>query len=139
MIKVLYFYAQRLSQQGRAMTIINLFQNDPNRDTYSAGQTIFFEGEPGNVMYGVVEGEVEITLHGKHLDTIEAGDIFGELALVDDSPRSATAVAKTNCQVVRISEERFTFLVEQTPYFAIQVMRIMADRIRKANALITQQ
>jgi CRP/FNR family cyclic AMP-dependent transcriptional regulator len=41
--------------------------------------------------------------------------------------------------VVRISEERFAFLVEQTPYFAIQVMRIMADRIRKANALITQQ
>lgn len=48
-------------------------------------------------MYGVVEGEVEITLRGKHLDTIEAGGIFGELALVDDSPRSATAVAKTNC------------------------------------------
>jgi CRP/FNR family cyclic AMP-dependent transcriptional regulator len=121
------------------LTIINLFQNDPNRDTYSAGQTIFFEGESGNVMYGVVEGEVEITLRGKHLDTIEAGGIFGELALVDDSPRSATAVAKTNCQVVRISEERFAFLVEQTPYFAVEVMRIMADRIRKANALLTQQ
>lgn len=121
------------------MTIINLFQNDPNRDTYSAGQTIFFEGESGSVMYGVVEGEVEITLRGKHLDTIEAGSIFGELALVDDSPRSATAVARTACQVVRINEERFAFLIEQTPHFAIQVMRIMADRIRKANALLTQQ
>jgi CRP-like cAMP-binding protein len=69
----------------------------------------------------------------------EAGGIFGELMLVEDSPRSATAVVKTTGQVVRIDEERFTFLIEQTPYFAIQVMRIMADRIRKANALITQQ
>jgi CRP-like cAMP-binding protein len=121
------------------MTIIHLFQNDPNRDTYTAGQTIFSEGESGNIMYGVVEGEVEITLRGMNLDTISPGGIFGELALVDDSPRSATAVAKTSCEVVRINEDRFAFLVEQTPFFAIQVMRIMANRIRRANAIITKQ
>jgi CRP-like cAMP-binding protein len=121
------------------MTIINLFQNDPNRDTYTAGQTIFSEGEPGNIMFGVVEGEVEITLRGMQLDTVGPGGIFGELALVDESPRSATAVARTTCEVVRIGEERFTFLIEQTPYFAIQVMRIMANRLRRANAIITKQ
>jgi CRP/FNR family cyclic AMP-dependent transcriptional regulator len=121
------------------MTMIHLFQNDPNRDTYSAGQTIFYEGEPGNVMFGVIEGEVEITLRGRQLDTIGPGGIFGELALVDDAPRSATAVAKTACQVVRINEDRFTFLIEQTPFFAVQVMRIMADRLRRANAIITKQ
>ncbi|HEU5100134.1 MAG TPA: Crp/Fnr family transcriptional regulator [Roseiflexaceae bacterium] len=59
------------------------------------------------------------------------GGIVGEMALIDDRPRSATAVAATDCRLVPIDERRFTFLVQQTPMFALAVMRVMAERLRR--------
>jgi CRP-like cAMP-binding protein len=61
-------------------------------------------------------------------------EIFGEMALVDKSVRSGTARAKTNCKVVPIDEKQFEFLVQQTPLFAIKVMRVMAERLRRVTA-----
>ena len=87
-------------------------------------------------MYTVIEGEVEIIINDTVIETVEPGGILGELALIDNKPRSATAIAKTNCKLVPIDEKRFTFLIQQTPYFSIQVMRIMADRLRSMNLLI---
>ncbi len=67
------------------------------------------------------------------------GAIFGEMVLVDNSPRSATAIARTDCRVVPISEKRFQFLIQETPYFAIQVMQIMATRLRRMNEQAANQ
>ena len=97
---------------------------------FSAGQHIFTAGQPGDTMYVVKEGEVEVLVNGKVVDTLGPGGILGEMALIDKQPRSATAVAKTDCKLVSVDEQRFQRLVKQTPHFAIQVMRVMAQRLR---------
>ena len=102
--------------------------------SFAAGQMVFSEGEPGAVMYVVKEGEVDIRVRGKAVETVGPGGIIGEMALIDQQPRSATAVARTACQLVPINEERFQFLVQQTPYFALDVMRMVVQRLRKMDA-----
>lgn len=87
-------------------------------------------------MYTVIEGEVEIIINDTVIETVEPGGILGELALIDNKPRSATAIAKSNCKLVPTDEKRLTFLIQQPPYFSIQIMRIMADRLRSMNSLI---
>ena len=113
------------------MTTLNLFRQATNGETYTAGQVIFQEGQPGDVMYVVQVGQVNILLNGQQFDSAGPGDIFGEMALIDDRPRSATAVAATDCTIVPIDEQRFSYLVHETPHFALTVMRIMADRLRR--------
>jgi CRP-like cAMP-binding protein len=113
---------------------ISLFRNATDCESFSAGQVIFQEGQPGDVMYAVSEGEVDILVRDKVIDTVGPGGILGEMALIDAKPRSATARARTDCKLVPISEKRFTFLVQQTPHFALQVMRVMADRLRRMDA-----
>lgn len=112
-------------------TKVDLFRNTADYVMYEAGQVIFEEGQPGDVMYAIIEGEVEITVKSQLIDFIGPGGIIGEMALIDNSPRSGTARAKTQAKLVPISQKRFTFLVQQTPYFSIQVMQIMAERLRR--------
>lgn len=81
-------------------------------------------------MYAITEGDVEIFIKGKLEDTIGPGTTLGELGLIDGGPRTATAVAKTDCRLVPIDETHFNFLVQNTPNFALQVMRLMAERLR---------
>ena len=80
------------------MFILNLFRGSKNAVSYEPGQIIFREGEPGDSMYVILEGEIEIRVHDKAIDTSGPGQIIGEMALVDKSPRSATAVAKNRLQ-----------------------------------------
>ncbi len=116
-------------------TTIDLFRNTHDYVLYEPGQIVFEEGRPGDVMYAILDGEVEITVQGKPIDLVGSGGIIGEMALLDDSPRSGTARAKTQSKLVPIDQKRFTFLVQQTPYFSIQVMRIMAERLRRLMSL----
>jgi CRP-like cAMP-binding protein len=111
--------------------ILNLFRGSKNAVTYDPGQVIFSEGDAGDSMFVVLEGEVEIRVRDKVIDTTKPGEILGEMALVDKSPRSATAVAKTACKIVPVNEKQFNFMVQETPHFAITVMRIMCERLRK--------
>ncbi len=99
--------------------------------SYSAGQTIFQEGELGEHLYFVKSGEVTITVHDTVVNRIGAGDIFGEMALIDHKVRSATATAVSDTEVVPVDERRFLFLVQQHPYFSINLMSVLADRIRR--------
>jgi CRP-like cAMP-binding protein len=112
---------------------INLFKSDPNAESVPAGQEVFREGERGDHMFAVVKGSVDLTINGKVVETVEAGGIFGEMALVEEQPRVATALVKTDAEIVRIDRKRFLFLVQQTPYFSLQLMAIMANRLRKMN------
>src|SRR5215208_4705613 len=103
------------------MTKSNLFLNlfrGTEGTSYAAGQTIVEAGTKGETMYIVLDGEVEVRISDKKLETGSAGTIFGEMALIDNDPRSATVVAKTDCRVVEIGRKRFEFLVSETPYFA---------------------
>ncbi|UCH25635.1 MAG: cyclic nucleotide-binding domain-containing protein [Trueperaceae bacterium] len=113
------------------MQTLQLFRDSKTFRSYDPGDTIFEEGEPGDVMYVVIEGQVGITLKGKLIETLEEGSIFGEMAIIDDSPRSAKATALTTCKLVPIDQKWFTYLIRQTPFFAIQVMTVMAERIRR--------
>src|SRR5262249_870449 len=98
---------------------------------FDAGQSIFKEGDVGDNMYVVVDGEVDLTVHGKPVETVKEGGILGEMALIEHKPRTASATARTNCSLVPVSEKRFLFLIQQTPFFAQFVMRVMAERLRR--------
>lgn len=109
---------------------VSVFRFADDFEEFSAGQNIFTAGQPGDTMYVVKEGEVNVVVNGKVVDTVGPSGILGEMALIDKQPRSATAVAKTDCKLVSVNEQRFQRLVQQTPHFAIQVMRVMAQRLR---------
>lgn len=111
---------------------LEIFDPESEGQPYAAGQTIFSEGDRGNVMYVVLEGEVELRFGSGAFDILGPGEPFGELALIDDGPRMATAMARTSCRLVAISGDRFLHLIQDTPYFALQIMKVMADRLRKA-------
>src|SRR5262245_22253607 len=101
-----------------------------------AGQVIFREGDPATEMYLVVRGSIEIQLGNRVLDTLGHDSIFGEMALIDSSPRSATAIAATDATFIPVSEYQFLFLVSNAPRFALKVMRVLVGRLRSANKLI---
>lgn len=113
------------------INLTRLFGRDKNAQDFAAGTVIFQEGDYGSEMLVLIEGQVDITLHGEILETVNQGGIFGEMALIDASPRSATAVARSDCKLVPVDQRRFQFLVEETPYFALHVMGILADRLRR--------
>lgn len=100
--------------------------------TFAPGEVIFDKGDKGDKMYAIRSGEVEILIDGKVIETLSSGGIFGEMALIDGSPRAATARAKTASEVAPIIEKTFLFLVHETPFFAIAVMRTLVDRLRRS-------
>jgi CRP/FNR family transcriptional regulator, cyclic AMP receptor protein len=103
---------------------------------FAAKDTIFREGEPGDEFFVVVHGKVEIRCGNRRLETLGPNGIFGEMALIDDSPRSATVVALTDVTVAPIKEMQFLFLVKHMPMFALKVMRVLAKRLRRQNKLV---
>jgi CRP-like cAMP-binding protein len=115
------------------MNLVRLFENSPKIIEVGVGDLIFSRGEPGNEMFVVLEGTVEIRLGDRTLETIDAGGFFGEMSLIDTDARSATAVAQTKCRLAAIDEKRFLYMVQQTPFFALQVMRTLVARIRQMN------
>jgi len=117
------------------MAKLEMFRNQA-AESFAAHDIIFSKGDPRTVMYVVQEGEVEIRLGAKLLEVVGPDGIFGEMAMIDGAPRTATAIARSVCKLVPIDQQRFQFLVQQTPFFAIEVMRVLADRLRRANQLI---
>jgi len=101
---------------------------------FKAGEVIFKRGDAAQELFIVQSGEVEIRLGNRILETLPQYGIFGEMALIDAAPRSATAVAATDVKVVPIGEKQFLFLISNTPHFALNVMRTMAARLRAANS-----
>ena len=112
--------------------ILAVFQRVPDIKKFAPGDRIFEDGEFGDVMYGILEGEVELFIDGKVVETIHKGDVFGEGALVHrEHTRASTAIAKTDCQLAYIDEQHFLFAVQETPMFALNVIRSYSDRLRK--------
>jgi CRP/FNR family cyclic AMP-dependent transcriptional regulator len=103
---------------------------------YKAGEVIFQEGEAASELFVIQSGKVDIRLGNRQLGTLGDRDIFGEMALIDGAPRSATAVAATDVKLVPVGEKQFLFLVSRTPYFALNVMRTLARRLRTQNNAI---
>jgi len=111
---------------------VAIFQRQSNPLKVTPGTTIFEEGQPGTEMYGIIEGEVEMIVNDKVVETILKCDVFGEGALVQpEGTRASTAIAKTDCVLAVMNKERFLFAVQQTPMFALEVMKSYSDRLRK--------
>ena len=107
----------------------------PTRN-YGKGAAIFREGDRGDEFFVVVRGEVEIRSGNRLLERLGKNSIFGEMALIDDSPRSATVIALTDVTAAPIKENQFLFLVRHTPFFALRVMRVLALRLRTQNKAV---
>jgi len=99
------------------------------------GRTIFAEKEKSffsrNKVYLLLSGEVGLLAGKKPIGTVKAGEIFGELAAITDSPRSATAVAKSACEVIALDEREFQAGLRKKPAFALMLMSMMVRRLRE--------
>jgi len=99
------------------------------------GEKLFAQGEPGDTMLLVLEGKIDVVVNGEKVSTVGMHGIVGEMALIDDAPRSATAIAVTAGEVAVIDQATFKDLVREDPSFALYVMGILARRIRAGNRL----
>ncbi len=119
-------------------TKIYIFDRESRTIDFKAGETIFKAGDPAEVLYVIQQGEVEIMLAPHHTDILGPGELFGEMSLMSHEPRSATAIARTDVRLVAVDEKRFSFMVQETPNFALTVMRVMASRLRRENRALSE-
>ncbi|MBD2182333.1 Crp/Fnr family transcriptional regulator [Aerosakkonema funiforme] len=110
---------------------IAIFQKQSDPKIFSTGEIIFEEGQSGDVMYGILEGEVDISVNGKVVETIKTGEVFGVGALVGIGNRTYTAIAKIDCKLAFIDKKRFLFAVQETPMFALEVMKTYSERLTR--------
>ena len=115
------------------MAEINLFKQARDTVALEPGDVLFREGDMGDQMFAVVEGQIELTRNGTIVEDVGPGGIMGELALIDPAPRTATATARTSARVAQVDQQQFTHLVQEHPTFALQVMTVMAERLRTTN------
>ncbi len=118
------------------MIFFELFSHNPTIVKIAAGQPLFSAGEEGHLMYVLSSGSAQVVVNSCVVEELQHGSIVGEMGIVSPGPRSATVVALSDCEFVAVDEKRFQFLVQQTPFFATQVMRVMADRLRNTNQRI---
>ena len=121
------------------MQEIKIFKLSDATHTVGAGEFIFRTGEEGACAFVRLEGEAEVLVNGTAVERSKPGDLLGEMALIESRPRSASARAVTDCKLIALDERRFMFLVQQHPFFALQVMKIMAERLRHMNQALSQK
>ncbi len=118
------------------MTTLSIFAHDTNSRDVIDGEVIFNDGDAGDKMYVLIDGTIELSVHNRLLVRLGPGEMFGEMALLDAGPRTATATARGNAKIVPVDQRRFLYLVQNTPFFAIEVMRSMSMRLRSMDELL---
>jgi len=101
--------------------------------SFEAGEKIFLQDEPGEHMFIVRSGQVNIITFGTVLENVVPNGIFGEMALIDDAPRSAAAIASEPTEVAQIDKQAFLEMIAHEPQIALHVMSLLATRIRRMN------
>ena len=112
-----------------------LFRNAPKTTVHPAGITIFAEGDEGHSMFAIKRGRVAIMVGGNTVDTLAEEELFGEMALLEHATRTATAVTLEETELVEVDQAQFYILVRQNPHFALQLMQLLSERLRSADAL----
>jgi CRP-like cAMP-binding protein len=115
---------------------LGLFRSEENVVTVKAGDTLFRKGDSATCMYVVLSGRLKVGDGNKIFEEISPGSLVGEMALIDHATRAATVTAMTDSTLAAIDEKRFLFLTQQTPTFALNVMRILSQRLRKMDAMV---
>lgn len=118
------------------MLFYGLFRDSPRMMVVPAGVKLFSEGDAADLMYVLTTGHARILVGQHEVEQLEPGSIVGEMALIDQQPRSATVEAVTDCEFACVDEKRFQFLVTETPGFALGVMKVLANRLRNTDHLI---
>jgi CRP-like cAMP-binding protein len=113
-----------------------LFSEGKETVNFKAGDIIFEKGEKGKSMYSIVEGEVDVVIDGQVVDTLTSREIFGEMAVIDQETRSATIKAKTDSKINVIDQQKFLSFVQENPNFALDIMSVLSNRLRKMDDLI---
>jgi CRP-like cAMP-binding protein len=127
---------------------VPLFADCSNRDLqtiarvvrdipHKAGTVIAREGEPGVGLFVIVSGTADVSIGGKKKATLGAGDFFGEIALLDGGPRTATVTAKTDVQLLGLTEWVFRGLMVEHPSIALKTLQQMAGRLRAVTKAAT--
>ncbi len=114
-----------------------------NLRTHGIHEVVFQEGDVGNCMYVIFDGKVEIRKRvsdetTRTMITLQAGDFFGEMALIDKNVRSASAIAVTDCRLLRVDEQTFYILIQKNPDFALKMIKTLSSRLRKTDALLEE-
>jgi CRP-like cAMP-binding protein len=100
---------------------------------FDAGEKIFLEDDAADTMYMVRSGRVDVITYGTVLENVRPGGIFGEMALIDNGRRSAAAMAAEPTEVVAIDRRAFLAVIRNDPQFALRVMSLLANRLRRMN------
>jgi CRP/FNR family cyclic AMP-dependent transcriptional regulator len=124
------------SSYDRAVAL-EFFKSAGKPQEFGQGTQIFAENEKGipllfmpNRMYLLIEGEVDVVLAGEAVATVRQGEIFGEMAAINQAPRSAAAVARTPCRVIALNDKQFQTALSAKPEFALMLMSVMVGRLR---------
>jgi CRP/FNR family cyclic AMP-dependent transcriptional regulator len=115
------------------MDLVRHFSSARNTVGIRAGRILFRAGDPGTVMYVLLEGSAAVVIGDEVVEIAGPGAVLGEMALLDEGARSASVLARRDCTLVPIPREQFDLLIAETPAFARHVMRSMAERLRRMN------
>ena len=121
------------------MNFLDMFRNWEDVLEFNAGSVIFSEREPADVMYVILSGEVELTLHGEPLGAEGKGGIIGEMAMINSATRNATATALTDVKLARLDHKQFKGFISKDSKFSLHVMAVLANRLRAVDRYITKQ
>ncbi len=119
------------------MNFLELFKDWENREVFEAQSVIFSENEPADVMFVVLSGEVELSLHDEVLGTETAGGIIGEMAIINSQSRNLTATAKTDVSLARLDKGQIRELVDMSSEFSFHAMATLANRLRAVDRYIS--
>ena len=114
-----------------------MFRDWKDVEEYHAGTVIFSERDPAEVMYVVISGEIELTLHGEPLGAEGAGGIIGEMAMINSSSCGATATALNEVRLARLDRDQLKVFIDKNTEFALHAMAVMANRLRAVDKYIT--
>ena len=101
---------------------------------YTAGDPIIQQGDHGDSMFLIAEGEVRIHQNGSELAILREQDYFGEMSILDGEPRSASAAAASDCLLLRINQSGFHDILSNHPEVALAIIRTLSQRLRSAGA-----
>lgn len=118
------------------MNMLDYFQNWNDIVEFPKKTEMFRELDPADYMYVVLSGEIEVSLRGEPLGAELEGGVVGEMAMINDSSRSATATTLSKVKAARIDRDQFRDIIQQNPDFALHIMSVIANRLRVADQVI---
>lgn len=120
------------------MNPADLFSNEASPVRLVPGDTLFKAGDAADGMFVLLEGELDVMVDGKVVERSTRGAILGEMALIDQSPRGATVIAREPSSLAKLDAARFQRIIQLNPFFATHVMKVLVERIRHMNQLFAQ-